>query len=114
MRLFEVKYNYPTSYPYVVVVNHKFWFKVFLDHVHKNFYKKIWNKYQSLDVDEIKVTCDEMYNRCVKIYVTSEEMEMDLLDLENEWYDKKNSYPKRKEVKEIWYSSAKWFTIFNR
>lgn len=65
MRLFEVKYNYPTSYPYVVVVNHKFWFKVFLDHVHKNFYKKVWNKYQALDVDEIKVTCDEMYNRCV-------------------------------------------------
>lgn len=80
-------FNMAQSKPLKLVVNGKF--HVFL--VPGKFgcckYRDILKKYLDLKVTYVDVEPSPVYRVLKKLYVFSDELEKDLIDFENEWYD---------------------------
>ena len=74
---------------------YKFLEEDFPNDFHKNTYRAILRKYMFLMVLEQRIEYRPSY-KLKKYYVQSDELERDLIDFENKWYDKN-----KKKVEEI-------------
>lgn len=87
--------NSCSTMPLKIVVNNKFYVQLVPNDFHKSTYRNILRKYMFLMVLEQRIEYRPTY-KLKKYYVQSEELERELIDFENKWYDKN-----KKKVEEI-------------
>jgi hypothetical protein len=87
--------NSCSTMPLKIVVNNKFYVQLAPNDFHKSTSRAILRNYMFLTVLEERIEYRPSY-KIKKYYVESEELERDLIDFENKWYDKN-----KKKVEEI-------------
>lgn len=87
--------NSCSTMPLKIVVNYKFYVQLVPNDFHKSTYRNILRNYMYLMVLDQRTEYRPSY-KVKKYYVESEELEKELLDFENKWYDKN-----KKKVEEI-------------
>ena len=87
----------------VLVVNNRFNIHFRLDNLHTFPYRDILLKYKNLEVTPEPTDMWDKVKNYKKFYVNSLEMELDILELENEWYDSNHNYIKKENKEErLW------------
>ena len=93
------------SLPLIIVVNNKFTIRLVPEEFYRYTYKDILKKYVTLPIIYADKTYIDVYGTNIKkYYVESKQLEKDLIDFENNWYDKNRKFIKKKEGELLWIS----------
>lgn len=98
-KLKDFLFNMAQSTPVKLIINNKF--HIFL--VPGKFgcckYRDILRKYLDLNVIRIDLESSPIYKCLKKLYIYSEDLERELIEFENEWYDKNVNFLWKGETK---------------
>lgn len=92
-------FNMAQSTPLKIVVNGKFHIFLFPGKFGCFKYRDILRKYLDLKVSSVDVEVSPLYRVLKKIYVYSDELEKDLIEFENKWYDSNLKFLWKGEIK---------------